>query len=163
MMQSNQLVLTVGACAHALGTAQQDTHLTGAHLCEQVFFLGFALGVMDVGDFILGDAHTQQLFTNVIIDAECAVAFRCGQVTENHLGGALICGALPDLKHRFCTSRRLAVGVTGKHGIDEPLIQRQLSAIVGNQQHIIHAAVHLTVTHLLRALGKGLHHFLLIL
>ena len=67
-MQSNQLVLTVGACAHALGTAQQDTHLTGTHLCKQVLFLCFTLGIMDVGNLLFGDAHIQQLITNVIVD-----------------------------------------------------------------------------------------------
>ena len=38
VMQSHQPVLYVGSGSHFGGTAQQDTHLPGAHLGEQFFF-----------------------------------------------------------------------------------------------------------------------------
>ena len=45
MVERDELLLTVGASAHALGAAQQDTHLTGTDFGKQIFLLRFALGV----------------------------------------------------------------------------------------------------------------------
>jgi len=131
VVQGDELLLTVGASAHALGAAQQDTHLTAPHLAEQVFLLYLALGVVDEGDLVFGNAQFQQFRANIIINAESAVILRCAEVAKDHLGGALACGALPDLKHIFGALGGFAVGIAGEHGVDQPLIQRQLSAIVG--------------------------------
>ena len=152
MMEGNELLLAVGARAHTLGAAQQHPHLTRAHLAEQVFLLRFAFGVMDVCDFIFGNAQLQQLGTNIIIDAETSIPLRGGQVTENHLCGTLVCGALPDCKYIFRTLGGFAVRVAGQHGVDKSLIQRQLAAVVGDKQHIILTAVHLAVPDFLRPL-----------
>ena len=59
MVQSDELLLTVGASTHALGAAQQDTHLTAPHLAEQVFLLRLALGVVDEGDLVFGNTQFQ--------------------------------------------------------------------------------------------------------
>ena len=56
MVQSDELLLAVGASAHALGAAQQDTHLTAPHFAEQIFLLYLALGVVDEGDLVFGNA-----------------------------------------------------------------------------------------------------------
>lgn len=82
---------------------------------------------------------------------------------KNHLGGALASGALPDLKDIFRALGGFAIGVTGEHWIDKPLIQRQLAAIVGDEQHIVHAAVHLAVADFLSALRQRRHDLFLIL
>ena len=118
---------------------------------------------MDEGDLVFGNAQFQQLRANIIINAECAVILRCAEVAKDHLGGALVCGALPDLKHIFRALGGFAVGVAGEHGIDQPLIQRQLAAIVGDEQHIVHAAVHLAVADFLSALRQRRHDLFLIL
>ena len=163
MVQSDELLLAVGASAHALGAAQQDTHLTAPHLAEQVFLLSFTLGVVDEGNLIFGNTQFQQLRANIIINAEGAVILWGGQVAEDHLRGALASGALPDLKHIFRALGGFAVGITGEHGVDQPLIQRQLAAIVGDEQHIVHAAVHLAVADFLSALRQRRHDLFLIL
>ena len=163
VVQGDELLLAVGAGAHALGAAQQDTHLTAPHFAEQIFLLHLALGVVDEGDFVFGNAQFQQFRANIIINAESAVILWGGQVAKNHLGGALVSGALPDLKHIFRALGGFAVGVAGEHGIDQPLIQRQLAAIVGDEQHIVHAAVHLAVADFLGALCQRRHNLLLIL
>ena len=75
----------------------------------------------------------------------------------------MVCGALPDLKHIFGALGGFAVGIAGKHGVDQPLIQRQLAAIVGDEQHIVHAAVHLAVADFLSALCQRRHDLFLIL
>ena len=163
MVQSDELLLAVGAGAHALGAAQQDTHLTAPHFAEQIFLLHLALGVVDEGDFVFGNAQFQQFRANIIINAEGAVILWGGQVAENHLGGTLVSGALPDLKHIFGALGGFAVGGAGQHGVDEPLVQRQLAAIVGYHQHIVHAAVYLAVADFLSALRQRRHDLFLIL
>ena len=163
VVQGDELLLTVGASAHALGAAQQDTHLTAPHLAEQVFLLYLALGVVDEGDLVFGNTQFQQFCVNIIINAESAVILWGGQVAKNHLGGTLVSGAPPDLKHIFRALGSFAVGVAGEHGVDQPLIQRQLAAIVGNHQHIVHAAVHLAVADFFSTLRQRCHDLFLIL
>ena len=118
---------------------------------------------MDEGDLVFGNAQFQQFRANIIINAECAVILRCAEVAKDHLGGALVCGAPPDLKHILRALGGFAVGIAGQHGVDEPLIQRQLAAIIGDKQHIVHAAVHLPVADLLGALRQRRHDLFLIL
>ena len=163
MVQSDELLLAVGASAHALGAAQQDTHLTAPHFAEQIFLLYLALGVVDEGNLVFGNTQFQQFCVNIIINAESAVILWGGQVAKNHLRGALASGAPPDLKHIFRALGGFAVGIAGKHGVDQPLIQRQLSAIIGNHQHIVHTAVHLAVADFLSALRQRRHNLFLIL
>ena len=122
MVQCHQLLLAVGACTHTLSAAQQHTHLTGAHLGEQVFFLGLGLGIVDIGDLIFRHAHRYQLTADVVIDAENTVALGRGQVTEDHLRGVLFRRAPPDVKYCLRALNRLALRVGGQHGIDEPLV-----------------------------------------
>ena len=117
---------------------------------------------MDEGDLVFGNAQFQQLRANIIINAEGSVILWGGQVAKNHLGGTPVCGALPDLKHIFRALGGFAVGIAGEHGIDQPLIQRQLAAIVGDEQHIVHAAVHLAVADFLSALRQRRHDLFLI-
>ena len=100
---------------------------------------------------------------NIIINAEGAVILWGGQVAKNHLCGTLVSGAPPDLKDIFRALGGFAVGIAGKHGVDQPLIQRQLAAIVGYHQHIVHAAVHLAVADFLSALRQRRHDLFLIL
>ena len=118
---------------------------------------------MDEGNLVFGNAQFQQLCTNVVIDAECAVILRCAEVAKDHLGGTPVHGALPDLKHILRALGRFTVGIAGEHGVDQPLIQRQLSAIVGDDQHIVHAAVHLAVADFFSTLRQRCHDLFLIL
>ena len=163
MVQGDEFLLTVGASAHALGAAQQDTHLTAPYFAKQIFLLHLAFGVVNVGDLVFGNTQFQQLRANIIINAEGAVILRGGQVAKNHLRGVLVCGALPDLKHIFRALGGFAVGGAGEHWVDQPLIQRQLAAIVGDEQHIVHTAVHLAVADFFSTLRQRRHDLFLIL
>ena len=122
MVNSDQFILDIGASPHLLRTAKQHTHLTGAHLGEQVFFLRLRLGVVDIGDLIFRHAHRYQLTADVVIDAENTVTLGRGQVTEDHLRGVLFRRAPPDVKYCLRALNRLALRVGGQHGIDEPLV-----------------------------------------
>ena len=118
---------------------------------------------MDEGDLVFGNTQFQQFCVNIIINAESSVILWGGQVAEDHLRGALASGALPDLKHIFGALGGFAVGIAGEHGVDQPLIQRQLAAIVGDEQHIVHAAVHHSVTDFFSTLRQRRHNLFLIL
>ena len=52
IMQSNQFILTIRACAHLGGAANQHPHLTGTDFGEQFFLSHLRIGFMDVGDFL---------------------------------------------------------------------------------------------------------------
>ena len=73
VVQSDEFLLTVGTGAHALGAAQQDTHLTASDFAEQIFLLYLALCVVDEGDLVFGNTQFQQFCVNIIINAESAV------------------------------------------------------------------------------------------
>ena len=79
MVQGDELLLAVGAGTHALGAAQQDTHLTAPYFAKQIFLLHLAFGVVDVGDLVFGNTQFQQFRANIIINAECAVILWGGQ------------------------------------------------------------------------------------
>ena len=85
VMQGNQLVLSVGACAHLCGRAKQHSDLALPDLAEQVEFLRFGLCVMDKGDLIFGDSSVDQLLADVRVDGKLALTFRGGQVTKQKL------------------------------------------------------------------------------
>ena len=54
------------------------------------------------------------------------------------------------------------VGVFGQIGVDQSLIQRQLSAVVGHLEHIVLGGVYISRANLLGAVGKVSHHLLLL-
>ena len=54
------------------------------------------------------------------------------------------------------------VGVFGQIGVDQPLIQRQLSAVVGHLEHIVLGGVYISGANLLSAVGKVCHHLFLL-
>ncbi len=55
------------------------------------------------------------------------------------------------------------MSLSGSMGVNEPLIQRQLPTIVGNDQHIVLIGIHLLIAHLFRPLGEAGDDFLLLL
>ena len=83
------------------------------------------------------------------------------QVTEHDLGTPLVCGFLPNLIDIFGTGCCFAVFIVRQHGIHEPLIQRQLSPIAGNIEHVVLGGVHHLVPYPVCPVRKLLHHGLL--
>ena len=161
IMQGNQAILNIGACAHFLRTAHQHTHITAPHFGEQLHFLCFGVGAVYVGDFLRWDAFGNQLVPNIVVDIETAVALWGGEVTEHKLRRSLLRRLLPDAKHICRADRGFAAFIVGQHGVDKPLIQRQFSAVVGDFQHIIHGGIDIALAYRFGALGKAGDHFLL--
>ena len=54
------------------------------------------------------------------------------------------------------------VGVFGQIRVDQPLVQRQLSAVVGHLKHIVLGGVYISRTNFLGAVGKVCHHLFLL-
>ena len=102
-----------------------------------------------------------QLIFYIIINIEAPVIFRCGKVTENHLRRAAFFCFPPYFKYVFRTGCGFACFAVPKHRIDKPLVESQLSPVIGNKEHIVDIAVHHFVSHSFGSLAKFLHHFLL--
>ena len=77
---------------------------------------------MDIGNLIFRNAHRQQLITNIIVNTENALTLGRRQIAEDHLCGAFLRRALPDIKYRLRALDRFALRVGGQHGVDEPLV-----------------------------------------
>ena len=60
VMQGNELILDVSACAHFGRGTQQHPHLPGAHLGKQLLLFGFAVCRVDKGDFFFRDTGVHQ-------------------------------------------------------------------------------------------------------
>ena len=108
---------------------------------------------MDKGDFFLWDTHTNEFLFEIVIDVEFPVVVRGGEVAEDHLCGALLSGALPDFKDISGTGRGLAVLMVRQHFIHQPLIQGELSAVVGDEQHVVLIGGNHLVSHSLGTFG----------
>ena len=69
------------------------------------------------------------------------------------------CKFLPEPEHLLHRGIDLAALLIRQKRIDEPLVQRQLAAIICNFQHIVLAGVYVSVPHRLGALAQFSHHF----
>lgn len=68
--------------AHLLGRAEQDAHLAGPHLAEQLLLFRLGVGIMNKGDLLTRDAGGHQFVPDILINIESPVALRLGQVAE---------------------------------------------------------------------------------
>ena len=161
-MQGYKFPLYVGASAHFLRGANQHPYLAGAYLAEQFFLLHLRTRRMDIGDLFRWNALGNQFVAQVVIDIKLAVLLGSRQVAEHHLCGAFVSRVEPLLKYIFNTGAHLAGVAVGEHGVKEPLVKGQLAPIVGNEQHIVHCAVHHSVADTLGPLSQRRNHFLLL-
>ena len=68
VMQRHQAILHVGACTHLGRAAQQDAHLAGADLGEQLLFAHLGVGLMDKGNLLGGHTFSDELLPDVLVD-----------------------------------------------------------------------------------------------
>ena len=131
------------------------------------------------GDFLLRDTGLHEFLFQVVINIGKLIRYhfinslfiflhfnrrvlvRRRQVAKHKLGAALLFGLLPNADDIAGTGGNLAVGVIGGQRIDEPHIQRQLSAVVGDTEHIVHPGVNAACTDSLGPFRKPPHHLLL--
>ena len=163
MVQGDQPFLYVGSRTHLGGAPEKDTHLSGADVGKELRFAGLSVRFVDERDLLLRDAALDQLLPQVVVHVEIPVVVGRGQVAEHQLGGTLFAALLPYPVDVVQAGVDLALFVIREHGVIEPLIQRQLPAVVGDFKHIILAWLHLTVPDFLSPVCEGGHHLLLIL
>ena len=168
-MERHKPVLHIGASAHLGGAAQQDAHLAGADLSEQLLFPHFGVGLMDKGDLIGGHPLGDELLPDVLVDGkdrlrlfqrhslfqrmERGVVQRLGclfgrgrlgrgNIAEHQLGQLVSLAVPPDL-HDVCdTLVDLGARFVRQRLIDNALVQPQLAAIAGDLEHIVLGGVH---------------------
>ncbi len=143
VMGGNKPLLHVGSGAHFLCTAQQDAHLTIAHLGEQLRLLRIGIGIMDKGDFLRWHSFGDQLGTNIIIYAHFQLnalgifLYRVRVLTHHFFNNLPYLGLAGFLAFRFPFWR----GKVAKHKL------RTLGgcAFLPNLKHIFDTGVDLTV------------------
>ena len=72
--------------------------------------------------------------------------FGCGQVAEHKLRRAILFRLFPDAVNIAGADSYLAVRVIRGKGLDEPHIQSQLSAVIGDAKHIVHMGIDAAAT-----------------
>ena len=160
-MESYKPVLNVCPRAHLSGTSHQHAHLTAAHLCKQGLLFLIGVCVVDKGYFALWHPASDELFLDVIIDAETFAGRR--EVAENELSQLLVRTVLPNLEHVVHALIYLSVWLIGQKWINNALVESEFTAVVGDSEHIVHAWVNLPGVYLARALGKSFYERLLYL
>ena len=160
-MHRHKSGLDVGARSHFCSASEQNSHITRAHFGEQCRLFCFGICVVDKLDFVFRYTGSNQLFANVIVDVKVAVVFRRREVAEQKLGQLLVFAFLPDLQHVLNAYVQLAVGVVRQHGVHQAHIQADLSAIVGDAEHIVHGRIHDAGVDISGTFAQFLHHFLL--
>ena len=133
MVQSDKPLLHICTGTHLLSRTQKHTDLTGTNLTKQFLLLRLGVGIVDVGNLLRRNTLGDQLVTHIIVDIESTVIMRRGQVAEYKLRGLGIRMFQPNVIDRIGAGFALAGFTVAQHGTHKPLIQRQLSAIVGNQ------------------------------
>ena len=86
---------------------------------------------------------------------------RRGEVAKHQLRRLLNLGALPDLIDIVGAGGDLARFVIRQHIVHQPLIQGQLTPVVGNEQHIVHVAADHLVPNLFGPFRQGRNHLAL--
>ena len=160
MVECAQPGLYVGASAHLLGAAHQHANRTAADFAEQLCLLGFRIGIMDELYLLFGNAARNQLVPNIVVHIKAVRAGRA-QIAEDHLRGALRLCLFPNGKDPLHAGIRLAVGVIRQKWVHQPLVQRQLSAIVRDAQHVILIRGNQAVAHCFGPLTQRRHHLAL--
>ena len=85
----------------------------------------------------------------------------CAQIAKHQLGQFVRLTFVPDAVDVIHTHIDLAGRVIRQIGIDDALVESQLSSVRGDAEHIVHAGIHRTGMDFGSALGQLLHHRLL--
>ena len=161
VMHRHKPGLHVGARPHFCGAAQQNAHIAGAHFGEQCRLFCFGIGIVDELDLVFRHTGGDQLFANIVIDVKISIVFGRRKVAEQKLGQLLVFALLPDLQHVLHGDIQLAVGVVRQHGVHQAHVQADLSAIVGDAEHIVHRRIHRAGVNLGGTFAQFLYHLLL--
>ena len=76
MVESDQLILHVGAGSQFGSRTKKDTHLAGAYFGKEFGLPCLRIRLMDEDDFFFRDSHGDKLVPDIIVDIEAPVRFR---------------------------------------------------------------------------------------
>ena len=161
VMHRHKPGLHVGPGSHFRRTSEQNSHIAGAHFGEQCCLFCFGVSIVDELDLVFRHTGGNQLFANILVDVEIAIVFRCRKVAEQKLGQLLVLALLPDLQHVLHTDVEFAVRVVREHGVHQAHIQTDLSAVIGDAEHIVLRGIHRAGVDAGGTLAQLLHHLLL--
>ncbi len=97
----------------------------------------------------------------------CPVLFRggaalgSGNIAENKLRQLFVLPVVPELENVVDAHVDLAVGIVGKHGIDNALIETELASVRCNLEHVVHGRIDDTGMDGCGTLRKLFYHLLL--
>jgi len=110
--------------------------------------------------YLLGrDTAGNQFLTHIIIDAECAVILRSGEVAEHKLRGFCVGVFLPDTVHIVDTGIDLAVRVIWQHRVNHSLVESKVAPVIGDFEHIINIRLNKPCPDFLSSACKSSYHF----
>ena len=98
---------------------------------------------MNKGDFFLWHSAAYELVPYVRVYAEHSLLWR-GEVREHKLRQFVRFAFVPDIVNIVHTQVHFAVGFVGQVGIDDSLIQSELSSVRGYLEHIVNRWVYRT-------------------
>ena len=184
IMQGNQSVLHIHTSTHFEGTAHQNTHLTGTNLCKKLLFPSLCIRIMDESNLLCRNATGNQLGANIIIRSKGRIGgiersegiesgsirtfflwllraffrrslcFGCRDITEHQLGQLVSLSVLPDAENILHAHIDLRTLFIRKIGVNNPLIQPQLSSIRGDLEHVVLPRLYSAAVNLCRAIRK---------
>jgi hypothetical protein len=152
VVESDEPLLHVRPGAHFFGGAQQDADAAGIHGVKQCLLLAVRIGVMDVGDFLCRNASGDELVAKLVINVE-AIRIGCREVAENKLRQSLFLSCRPRSVNLLDGAARLRIVWLGE-GIDQAHIERGLSSVAGDLEHVVHGRIDLRCAEFLRAVHE---------
>ena len=114
-----------------------------------------------VSRYTLGD----QLIPYIVIGAETTAVLACRRgcckVAEDKLCAFGRLAAFPCIEHIFHDHIELAARIVRQGRVCKPLIERELTSVIGNGEHIVLVGCDCTAAHAVSAFAEFLHHGLL--
>ena len=143
IMQGDEAILHVGAGTHLGGAADQHAHLAAADFGKEVALFCLGIRIVNKGHLLRQHPALDQFFPNIVIDREGhflrpfliralgLFCFRRGEVAEHKLRQLFVLAVSPVLQNILHTLIDLRALFIGQQGIDDALIQTELSPVRG--------------------------------
>ena len=110
--------------------------------------------------YLLGrDTTGNQFLTHIIVDVECAVILRSGEVAKHKLRSFCVCIFLPDTVHIVDTGVDLAVRVIWQHRVNHSLVESKVAPVIGDFEHIVNIRLYKPCPDFLSSACKSSYHF----
>ena len=134
-MKRDQPVLNIYPQAELEGRADQNPDVAAPHLHEQLRSFQFGFGIMNIGDLYLRDAEVRECGLQFVINVKPGLG--CGSIAKNQLRRFALYILKINICRIFRTSRHLGLIGKCRIWINQPQVERRLSAVRCDFQHIV--------------------------